>query len=483
MRRQIFYNLLWKLLERGGTQGIQLVVMLVLTRLLLPEDYGIMAVVIIFVSTATLLVDSGFYDALVQKENADDTDFSSVFYINILFALCLYSVLFITAPWVALFFEEPSMTGTLRVAGIALLFSACNIVQQVIIARAMQFKKLFMSSILAVVFSGAMGLFLAYAGYGVWALVAQQLISQCTMTVCLWLFVRWRPLLVYSHERIRALFFYSWKLVASTFIYNFYTHGQSFIIGKIFGQGMLGFYNRGMLLPNILVSNINGSIQAVMFPALAAQQRNPQRVKEMTRRAIVTSSFFLFPVMAGLAVIAEPLVSVLFTEKWLPMVPFLQLFCLYYALWTIDAANLHVIKALGHSTTFLKLEIVKCITGIVLVVVLLPFGIYAMAIGVVVNRIISTVIDAWPNSRYIQYHFTEQLKDVLPILLLTTLMGGCIASLRLFSLPDLMLLPLQIGVGTVVYWSLARLFRVECYMYVRLHVANLLKRRKDKAII
>ncbi|WP_431029553.1 lipopolysaccharide biosynthesis protein [Lysinibacillus sp. LZ02] len=479
-KSRVIYSFVWKFLESIGTQGIQLIVMIILTRLLLPEEFGLLTLVVIFISIAALLVESGFNTALIQNKNTDEIDFSSVFYLNLIIASILYIVLFFTAPLIATFFEAPQVILVVRILSITLFFTAFNSVQYAIIARNMQFEKFFKSSLLAVFISGIIGISMAYADCGIWALVGQQLTSQFLVTVILWFTVNWRPKLIFSLKSVSQLYSFGWKLVASTLIYTFYTNIQSLVIGKMFSSAMLGFYSRGMQLPNILVSNINGSIQSVMFPALASQQDNINRVKEMSRRVIVTSSFIIFPLMVGLAVIAEPLVKIIFTEKWLPSVPFLQIFCGYYALWTIDATNLHVIKALGRSDIFLKLEILKFLIGILILIMTIPYGVYVIALGVLINRIITTILDAFPNKYLINYSFMEQLKDTIPSILLSLVMGVTVYSIQWLELSDILTILIQIGIGIVIYISLAKLFKVECFVYLVFSIKNMLRSKKGK---
>lgn len=477
-KSKIIHSLFWKLMERSGTQGIQFLVMIVLTRLLLPEDYGLIAIVIIFISIAGLIVESGFTEALIQKKNANEEDFSSVFYLNLIVAIFFYIMLFFMSPFIATFFDLPQLTLVLRILSLTLFLGAFNSIQHVVIARSMQFKIIFTSSIFAVITSGIVGLTLAYLNYGIWALVGQQVTNQFLITGILWFKINWRPRLVFSLARLSSLYSFGWKLVASTFIYNLYTNIQSLIIGKLFSPAMLGFYNRGTQLPNILVSNINGSIQSVMFPVLASQQDNPSRIKNMVKRSIVTSSFIIFPLMVGLSIIAEPLVKVLFTENWLPTVPFLQIFCAYYALWTIDSANLHAIKALGRSDIFLKLEILKFLIGILILIISLPFGVHVVAIGVLVNRVITTIIDAYPNKYLLNYSFCEQFKDVSPSLILSIAMGALVYGFQFLGLSDISTIIIQLVVGIACYIGFAKLFNIECFTYL----LNMMNSEKKLAV-
>lgn len=363
-KSKVLSSLLWKFMERGGTQGIQFIVQIVLARILLPNDYGIISLIAIFITIANVFVQSGFNTALIQKKDANETDFSSVFYLSLFVAALLYVTLFSTAPFIANFYDTPQLVAVLRVLSITLFFGAFNSIQNAVISKKMQFKKLFFSSLGSMILSGMIGIVLAYAGFGVWALVAQQLINQFSIIVILWFTIKWRPKLIFSFERIKELFSYGWKLLVSSLIDTLDKNLRSLIVGKIYSPSMLGFYNRGDQFPQLIVSNINGSIQSVMLPALSSEQNNKQRVKEMVRRSIITSSFLVLPMMIGLAVIGEPLVKILLTDKWLPCVPFLQVFCLSYALWPIHTANLQAINALGRSDIFLKLEIIKKIIGL-----------------------------------------------------------------------------------------------------------------------
>ena len=477
-KSKVLTSLLWKLMERGGTQGIQFIVTIVLARILLPEEFGLIVLVTIFIAIAGVFVQSGFNTALIQKKNVDDVDFSSVFYLSLIVASLLYIFLFFTAPVVANFFEQPELLPVLRVLSIVLFFAAVNSIQIAVVARKMQFKKLFFSSLGAIIISGTVGLGMAYAGFGVWALVGQQLTNQVMVLVILWFTVKWRPKLVFSLERINNLFSFGWKLLVSGLIDTLYTNLQSLFIGKMFSPAILGFYNRGEQFPSLIVSNIDGSIQSVMLPTLSSHQEDRQRVKEIVRRSIVTSSFIVFPMMVGMAVIAEPLVKILLTEKWLPAVPFLQIFCASYALWPIHTANLQAINALGRSDIFLKLEIIKKIFGFIILGVSIPFGVYAMAIGVLVTGIIATFINAYPNLKLIDYSFKEQWKDIIPSLLISLLMGIVVFSIQWFGIPPALTLLLQVFVGVFLYVGLARAFRLECFTYLLTTGKEILKNKR-----
>lgn len=476
-KETIINSLLWKLMERSGVQGIQFILQIVLARLLTPDDYGIIALIAIFIVIANVFVQSGFNTALIQNKDSNDDDFSSVFYLSFFVATILYIILFLTAPTIANFYGVKQLVPVVRVLAITLFFGAFNSIQNAIIAKTMQFKKLFFSSSIAITISGILGIILAYSGFGVWALVAQQLLNQIIIVIVLLIILKWYPKLVFSFKRIKILFRYGWKLLLSSLIDTIYMNIRSLIIGKIYHPAILGFYNRGDQFPQIIVSNINGAIQSVMLPALSNEQENKEKVKNMVRRAIVTSSFIIFPMMIGLAVVAEPVVKILLTDKWLACVPFMQIFCISYALWPIHTANLQAINALGYSNIYLKLELIKKIVGTVILVISLFFGVYAIAIGTLVNGIISTFINAYPNKQLLNYSYVEQIKDMLPSLFIAIIMGIITYFIRFLELSTPITLIIQMLVGSVSYIVLAKIFKLECYIYLVETLKNMFSKK------
>lgn len=482
----IITSLIWKTMERSGTQGVQFMIQVILARLLSPEEFGVIAIVMVFILLANVFVQSGFNTALIQKKDADEVDFSSVLYLSLLIAGVLYAVIFITAPFIAKFYNQPILTQVLRVLTITLFIGAFNSIQNAFVAKHMLFKKLFASSLGAVIISGIIGVFAAYKGLGVWALVAQQLSNQLAIAIILWFTIKWRPKLLFSYERVKTLFSYGSKLLASALIDTLYRDLTTLIIGRIYSPSMLGYYNRGQQFPQLIVANINGSIQSVMLPALSVHQDNRRRVKEMTRRAIVSSSFVIFPMMVGMAVVAEPLVKIVLTDKWLPAVPFLQIACLTFSLWPIHTANLQSINAIGRSDIYLKLEIVKKTIGLVVLSISLPFGIYAIALGTAFTSIIGTFINAYPNKKLLNYSFKEQWLDIMPSLLISIVMGVFVHLFKLFSISAWQILLLQVIVGSFIYVGLSKIFKIESFFYLVGTMKKLLKIRKsnrNKSII
>lgn len=466
IKSKVISSLFWKLMERGGTQGIQFIIQIVLARLLLPEEYGLIAILTIFISIANIFVQYGFNTALIQKKSADDTDFSSVFFLSLAMAGLLYGILFFTVPLIASFYEKQMLIPLLRVLALTLFIGALNSIQNAVVARNLAFKKLFYSSIGAIVISGIVGIAMAYIGYGVWALVMQQLINQLAIAVILWFTVKWRPKLLFSIESLKKMFSFGWKLLISALIDTLYINSYSLVIGKIYSPTMLGYFSRGQQFPGLVVINVNGSIQSVMFPALSAQQDNKLRIKTMVRRAIVTSSFLIFPMMVGLAVIAEPLVKILLTDKWLPCVPFLQISCAGYALMPIHTSNLQAINALGRSDIFLKLEIIKKTIDVVILVISIFYGIYAIAIGLLVANIISSFVNAYPNLKLLDYSYKQQIKDIMPSLILSLIMGSVIYCLSLLEMNPGLTIIIQISIGIILYFGMAKILKLESFTYL-----------------
>lgn len=469
-------------MEGGGTQGIQFIIQIILARLLLPEQFGTIAIVMVFIHVAQVFVQSGFGTALIQKKNVDEEDFSSIFYLSLTIAVFLYSIIFLIAPAIAEFYSMPILIPVLRVLSLILFSGAFNSIQYSYVSRNLQFKKLFKSSLGAMLISGIFGVAAAYNGLGIWALVIQQLTNQISISIIMWFTIEWRPKLVFSITKVKDLFSFGWKLLASSLLNVFYLEIRTLFIGRLYSSSALGFYNRGEQFPKLIVNNINGSIDAVMLPTLSALQDNKKRAKEMMRRSIVTSSFLIFPMMIGMAVVAEPLVIIVLTEKWIPAVPFLQMFSISYALMPIHTANLQAINAMGRSDIFLRLEIIKKVIGLTILAISLPLGVYAIAMGQVLSGIISTFINAYPNKQILSYSYKEQLTDIMPSFFISVIMGVIVYSINYLTISEWQILILQVGAGTAIYIGLAKVFKNESYGYLLETVKQLIKEKKEASV-
>ncbi len=471
-------NLIWKFLERCGAELVTFIVSIVLARLLDPSVYGTIALVTVITTLLQVFINSGLGSALVQKKDADDLDFSTVFFFNTVLCIVLYVGLFFAAPLIAAFYEIPELTAIIRVLGLMLVVSGISNIQQSYVSKKMIFKKFFFSTLSGSICAAIVGIVMALNGFGVWALVAQSLTNVTVSTIVLWFTVKWRPKLMFSFNRLKRLFSFGWKLLVASLINTLYNDIRQLIIGKQYSSADLAFYNKGKQFPNLLVTNLNTAIDSVLFPVMSEEQKNKDTVKAMTRRAIKTSSFIMWPMMIGLAVCAEPLIRVLLTEKWMFCVPYLQVFCLVYTFYPIHTANLNAIKAMGRSDIFLKLEVIKKIVGVIALVISMWFGPFAMACSLLITTIIGGFINAFPNKKLLNYSFLEQIKDMLPSTVLALFMGVVVCLISLLNLNDIITLVIQVPLGVVVYFVLAKLFKMESFEYL----LNMLKKffKKDK---
>lgn len=478
--KSVFSNLIWRFLERSGAQIVTFMVSIVLARILDPKVYGTVALVTIVITLLQVFVDSGLGNSLIQKKNADDTDFSTVFYFNVAMCSTLYLVLFLCAPLIANFYEEPTLTPVIRVLGITLIISGLKNVQQAYVSKNMLFKRFFFATLGGTIGSAVLGIIMALYGFGVWALVGQHLFNLIVDTIILWVTVKWRPKLIFSFRRLKGLFSFGWKLLVSSLIDTTYKELRQLIIGKKYSGEDLAYYNKGQHMPNLIIVNVNSSINSVLLPTMSKEQSNKEVVKAMTRRAIKTSSFILWPFMVGLGVCAEPIVRLLFTAKWLPCVPFLRIFCFTFAFYPIHTANLNAIKAMGRSDLFLKLEITKKIIGIALLLSTMWINVMAMAYSLLVSTLIASFINAFPNSKLLRYNYFEQIKDILPAILLSAVMGIAVFAINFIGLTDVLTLLIQVPLGVIIYIVGAKLFKMESFEYVLNLLKSFLGRRKAK---
>lgn len=477
-KKKIISSLIWRFSERTAAQGVSFIVSVILARLLTPEDYGLIGLITVFISIATVFVSSGFGNALIQKENATQTDYSSVFYFSIFMGMVMYVVLFASSPLIADFYNEPLLIPVVRVLSISLIIAGINSVQQAYVSKTMQFKRFFFSTIIGTVISAFIGIYMAYKGFGVWALVVQNLSNQIIDTCVLWFTVKWRPTIEFSLTEMKKMFGYGWKLLFSGLIDTIYNNLYSLVIGKFYSSKDLGYYNRGRNIPNMIITNINGSIQSVMFPAFSNCQEDKVRLKAMVRRSIMTSTYIIFPAMIGLAAVSKPLTVLLLTEKWLPSVPFMQFSCFILAFWPIHTTNLQAINAVGRSDIFLKLEIIKKIIGFSIMVISIPFGLYVMMLGNCFSAIICSVINATPNKKLLNYGYKEQIMDMLPAILLSVVMGICVLAWTFCDSNYALILVCQILTGIIVYFLGSKILKLESYNYIMNMIKSLKKGSK-----
>lgn len=477
-KEKVVSSFLWRFFERIGAQGVNLIVSIVLARILTPNDYGQIAIVTVLIAILNVFVDSGFGNALVQKKDADVLDFSSVFWFNIVWCLVLYLFIFLIAPSFASFYDCLELIPVIRVLGLQLIVSGVKNVQLAFVSRNMQFKKFFFSTLGGTLGAAGVGIVLAYRGFGVWALVAQQLFNVLVDTTILWITVEWRPKLIFSFARLKGLFSFGWKLLISSLIETTYMEIRQLIIGKKYTADSLAFYNRGDQFPKFFVGNVNNAIDSVLLPTMSKEQDDKERLKSMTRRSIKISVYIMAPLLMGLAFVGEPFIRLLLTEKWLPCVPFMRIFCITYMFFPIHTANLNAIKAMGRSDLYLKLEIVKKIVGLIALFLTMNISVMAMAYSLLVTEVLCQIINTWPNKKLLDYPYLEQLKDILPSIALASIMGACVYLIDKLGFPDIITLTIQIITGAAIYVGGSKLLRIDSYDYV-LGIAKAIL-RKDK---
>lgn len=465
-KNEILKNLIWRFAEKCGAQTVSFLVWIILARILSPEDFGTMTIVNAVILILSVFTDSGLGNALIQKKEADDLDFSSVFYFNVCVGILLYGFLFFSAPIIAVFYSNDALTKLIRAAGVIVIISSIKNVQQAYVSRTMQFKKFFVATIGGTIISAILGIYMAVKGYGAWALIAQNIFNLLMDTVILWVIVQWRPKRVFSIKRLKQLLSYGWKILVTVLLDTMYNNMRSLVIGRVYTANDLAYYNKGYSIPSFLVSNISFSLDSVLFPVLSAEQDVTANVKEMTRKTIRLSSYLIWPMMIGLMAVAKPLVAIVLTEKWIEVVPYLCIFCFVFALWPIHTANLNAIKALGRSDLFLKLEIIKIAIGIAALCSTMFISVKAIAIAEAIVSPLGAVVNAWPNKKLLHYTFSEQLADVLPAIKLSIIMGICVYSINFLNLERIAVLVLQIIIGILVYIVFSKLFHNESFEYL-----------------
>ena len=473
---------IWKFLERFGVYLVQFVVSIILARKLGPERYGFIAIVNVFIAFATVFVQNGMNSAIIQRKNLTEEEVSSVFYINIILAAILYVCLFFLAPLIAKFYGNAQLSIVLRVLGLILLPCSITTIQTAVIEKKFRFKKLFFCSFTSVILSGAAGIISAYMGLGVWALVIQQMVYRVSVMFALIIAQRWFPKPYISWKKAKPLMRFGWKILLAALIDVGYKNLRELIIGKKYGQEDLALYDKGRRFPEMIVSNVNGSIQSVLLPKLSANQDDKKAVKKIVKLVIKTSSFFIIPMMVGFALVAQPLIDVLLGDEWKFCVPYLRWFCFAFSFWPLHTANLQAITALGHSNKVLILEIIKKVMGIAIILATVWFNPLVMAAGYAASSLISAIINAFPNKKLINYSIFEQVKDISPCLLCAAVMGGAVYALGLLPVASIWLLIIQISAGVIIYFGMAILLRMEVARLGLDFIKTKILKRKKKQI-
>ncbi|WP_142825935.1 lipopolysaccharide biosynthesis protein [Planococcus soli] len=464
LKKKTISGLLWSFGDMIGNQGIQFIIQIILARLLVPEDFGIIGMILVFVALSNSLVDSGFTQALIRDQKADQTDYSTVFYFNLAVSIVIYGLLFLSAPLISNFFEQDQLTAIVRVLALGVVINAFSIIPRAMFTKEVDFKVQAKVNMAASVLSGIVAVAMALLGFGVWSLVVRMLALSGIQAVLLVFYRRWLPSLVFSTVSFKRLFGFGWKLLVSGLIDTAYNNIYYLIIGKQYSATSLGYYTNASKFSDVATQTLTATIQRVTYPVLSGIQDQEERLKQSFKKVIKLSGFLIFPVMVGVAAVADPLIYLIFGEKWMTMVPYFQLLCIAGMLYPIHALNLNILQVKGRSDLFLYLEIIKTIvpTVLILIVIWMDWGITILVVTIVLDSYISLFINIYFSGREISYGVKEQIVDLLPIYAISMGMGLVVYGIeKLLPFPELLTLILQIAIGAAIYIAICRLLKIK----------------------
>lgn len=453
----------WKFLGSLTSYGITFIVGIILARLLGPDEYGLIGIILVFVTLFNGIADGGFSTALIREKDVSDIDYSTTFITNFLLSLGLSGGMYLAAPWIADFFGREELVDLSRMMALCVIFNALSIIQQTRLIIELDFKKQTIGTVLASLLSGIVGVLMAYKGFGVWSLVGQQLSRYIFYAVILWLIMRWWPKLVFSIASFRKLWSFGWKILLSSLISNLWNELNQIVIGKCYSSTDLGYYTRGREYVNIASQNLTMVVQTVSYPALSKIQDENERLKSAYKKVIKVTMLVTFVLVFGMAGCAKQLILVLIGEQWLPCVSMLQLTCFSAVLFPLHAINLNMLQVKGRSDIFLKLEIVKKFIGIPPLLIGVFVSIHWMLFAWIISGLLSYYLNAYYSGRLLNYSFNEQLKDLFPSFSISMLMALVVYSLSFLNVSNILVLCLQIIFGAIIVFVLCRYFRLEEY--------------------
>lgn len=462
--------MIWTFAQQFGSQIISFAVSLILARLLLPSDFGTIAIFSVMMSIGNVLIDSGLTNSLIRAQEIDDTDLSTVFYFNFIVSFIVYVLIVITAPWVAAFFKMPELTNIIRVYTIILTISAFTAIQRTLLTKRMDFKTQLKIQIPSLVVGGVSGIIFALTGFGVWSLVFMAIIQSALSSLQYWLYSKWRPKRVFDKNKFMFHFNFGYKLALSSLINVIFQNIYTLVIGKLFSATQLGFYNKAHSMQQLPLTSITGPLNKVTYPLFAEIQNDNERLREVYCRLMRTVIFIVAPLLTIMGVLGEPLIRFLFTEKWLPAVPYFQILCISGVLYPIHVYNLNILQVKGRSDLFLKLEIIKKINTTIAIAATFPFGIIGLLWGRVATTVFALIINCHYSGKFLNYNLWKQLRDILPSLLLSILVGGCVLCLDttlLTSTCDILRLVVGSSLAFLMYVSLAYFFKYPEWEYVK----------------
>lgn len=474
LKQKTAKGVLWSSIEQFSVQIIQFVLGLIMARILSPHDYGLVGMILVFTSIAETFVNSGFSNALIRKQNKTEVDYSTAFYFNIVVGVVAYLLLFLLSPLIADFYDEPLLESLTKIVSINVFINSLGIVQRARYSIKVDFKTQAKATTTSVLISGIIGLWMAYSGYGVWAIVGQSVIRNTLNVLLLWIFAKWLPQLQFSWQSFREMWSFGYKLLLSGLLNTIYNDIYKLIIGKVFSAQDLGNYTRAHQFASFPSSNINGIISRVTYPILSSIQDDDVRLKRVYRKYLRLSAFIVFPLMVGLSALAEPLIIYILTEKWRASIILLQIICFNMMWYPIHAINLNLLQVKGRSDLFLKLEIIKKIIGVAILCITVPIGLVAMCIGGIFSSILCLAVNTYYTGKLINVGFCLQMRDLLPTLLLSLAMGA-VVSLSVWFVPsNLLRVIVGVIIGVIFYVSVAKLFKMEEFN----DLLSLVKRKK-----
>ena len=481
LKQKTVSGLIWSFVDTLASQGISFIISIILARLLSPSEFGLIGMITIFIAISQSFINSGFSNALIRKKDATNTDYSTVFYFNLVVGTLFYLILFLSAPAISRFFNEPQLISIVRVISIGLIISSLTIIQRTILTKRVDFKLQARISVIASSVSGIVAVVMAYKGFGVWALVSQTLINQALVSIFLWLWNRWRPILIFSKKSFNELFGFGSKLLVSGLIDTAYKNIYYLIIGKFFSPQELGYYTRAEGFKNLPSQNLNSIISRVTYPILSDIQDDIPRLKSSYKKLISSVMFITFTLMIGMAAVAEPMIHTLIGEKWEPSIIYLQMLSIVGMFYPLHALNLNMLQVQGRSDLFLRLEIIKKLIAIPVILIGIFIGIKAMIMGMFVNTIIAYYLNSYWSGTKIGYSFAEQVKDILPSLFLALVMGIStyfVGKILPFSYPIKLII--QIIFGAVFIISFSEITKFKEYVFIKKIVLEQIRGFKKK---
>lgn len=476
LKGKTIHGVIWSLIDNVSSSGVIFFVGIILARLLTPEEYGVMAMVSIFIAISNSIIDSGFSSALIRKVKVKPIEYNTVFYFNLLISLLLYICLFFISPFMALFFREPILCEVMRVIGLILIINALSIIPYTIFVREINFKTQTIISLIASVGSGVIGVWMAFSGQGVWSLVGQQLGRQCLNTLFLWFFCHWKPTVSFSMTAFKEMFGFGSKLLLSGLLDTIYKDIYYIVIGRCFSSSILGQYTRAKQFSMVFSTNLTTVVQRVSFPVLSSIQDDSIRLREAYRKVIKSTMLVSFACMLGLAAIAKPLLILLISDKWLPAVYFLQIVCFSNMLYPLHAINLNILKVKGRSDVFLKLEVIKKVLAIFPILVGVYLGIEMMLWGSVIISVISYFLNAYYSASLINYSVYEQLKDIFPSFIVSLGVGFLMWSISLLSISYYLMLIIQLSTGFILAYLIYNWLRLDEFLEIKSIANNYVKK-------